>query len=64
MSIIKEGINYVHDLFKDKNCELIFLADRWFPAYEILEHINSIGDTYCIRAKSRTSIYIYNNDKL
>lgn len=64
MNLIKEGINYVHDLLKDKGCELIFLADRWFPACEILEHINSIGDTYCIRAKSRTSIYIYNYDKM
>lgn len=64
MSLIKEGINYVHDLFKDKKSELIFLADRWFPACEILEHINTLGDTYCIRAKSRTVVYIRNQEEM
>lgn len=58
LSLIKEGISYVHNLFSNKNCKLIFLADRWFNFREILEHINSLGDIYCIRTKTNILIEI------
>ena len=65
LSLMNQGISYVHNLFKDKNCKLIFLAYRWFNFREIMKHIESLGDTYCIRTKSNVSIeiddYIYSD---
>ncbi len=58
ISLIKEGIYYVHTLFKNKQCNLIFLADRWFNLCGILDYIDSLGDTYCIRTKSNIFIDI------
>ena len=60
LSLIKEGISYVHNLFIHKDCKLIFLADRWFNFREIMEHINSLGDIYCIRTKTNIRIEIDN----
>jgi hypothetical protein len=60
LSLMNQGISYVHNLFKDKKCNLIFLADRWFNFREIMQHIDSLGDTYCIRTKSNVSIEIDN----
>ena len=60
LSLMKQGISYVHNLFKDKKCNLIFLADRWFNFREIMQHIDSLGDTYCIRTKSNIAIKIDN----
>lgn len=60
LSLVNEGISFVHNLFKDKKCKLIFLADRWFNFREIMQHIDSLGDTYCIRTKSNVSIEIDN----
>ena len=60
LSLINEGISYVHNLFKDKNCDIIYLADRWFNFCGIIQHIDSLGDTYCIRTKSNISISIDN----
>lgn len=60
LSLINEGISFVHNLFKDKKCNLIFLADRWFNFREIMQHIDSLGDIYCIRTKSNISIKIDN----
>lgn len=60
LSLIKQGISYVHNLFNNKKCNLIFLADRWFNFREIMQHIDSLGDTYCIRTKSNLSIHIHN----
>ena len=57
-SLIIEGISFVNNLFKDKNCSLIFLADRWFPNCETMRFIDSIDATYCIRARSNFSIHI------
>ena len=51
ISLINQGISYVHSLFNDKKCNLIFLADRWFNFREIMQHIDSLGDFYCIRTK-------------
>ena len=58
LSLIKEGISYVHNLFKDIECNLIFLADRWFNFREIMEHIDSLSSIYCIRTKTNVSIEI------
>ena len=63
-SLITEGISYVQNLFKDKNYNIIFLADRWFSNCKIMQYIDSIEETYCIRTKSNISIYIYNYDKM
>ena len=60
LSLITEGISYVNNLFKDKKCQLIFLADRWFNFREIMEHIQSLGNIYCIRTKSNILIEIDN----
>lgn len=57
-SLIIEGISFVHNLFKDKKYNLIFLADRWFPSCAVMSFIDSINATYCIRAKSNVSIEI------
>lgn len=63
-SLITDGISYVKNLFRDKNCNIIFLADRWFSNCKIMKYIDSIEETYCIRTKSNISIYIYNYDKM
>ena len=60
LSLINQGISYVHTLFNGKKCNIIFLADRWFNFREIMQHIDSLGDTYCIRTKSNVSIEIDN----
>ena len=60
VSLINEGISFVYDLFKNKKCNLIFLADRWFNFCSIMEHINSLNCTYCIRTKTNISIEIDN----
>lgn len=62
--VIKKGIEYVHNLLKNKKCKLIFLGDRGFLSCKIMEYIEELGDIYCIRAKSNVSIYIYNYDKI
>ena len=50
--LIKQGISFCFNLFKDKNYHVIFLADRWFSHSSILSYIESIGAFYCIRSKS------------
>lgn len=56
--VILDGINYVSDLFKDKNVFLIFLADRWFGSHTyLLKHIDSLGHTYVIRVKAGTKAF-------
>ena len=57
-NLIKEGISYCYNLFKNKKCEIIFLADRWFNFCEIMEHINSLNCTYYIRTKTNILIDI------
>lgn len=51
-NLIVEEINYVYNLFKEKDCNIIFLADRWFPNVKVLEHINSLNCTYVFRTKA------------
>ena len=56
--LILDGISYTYNLFKDKKYNLIFLADRWFPNTQTLSFIDSIGATYCVRARNNLSIRI------
>ena len=58
-NLIVEGINYVYNLFKEKDCNIIFLADRWFPNVKVLEHINSLNCTYVFRTKKEHKIRYY-----
>lgn len=60
---INDCINQVHLLFEGTNFNLIFLADRWFNAKDILEHINSLGHTYFIRVKSDIRISIFDSNE-
>ena len=62
LNLIKDGISYVHSLFENSGYNLVFLADRWFNFREIMQHIDSLGDEYCIRTKSNVAIEIYNYD--
>lgn len=56
--LIKEGINYVSNLFTSED-KLIFLADRWFNSISLLQHIDSLGHTYYIRAKSNIKTFYF-----
>ena len=56
-NMILEGIKYVNDLF-GSDYHLIYLADRWFNSTNILNCINTLGHTYCIRTKDH-KILIY-----
>ena len=60
LDLMKEGILYINNLFKEKNAKLVFLADRWFNFKEIMGYIDSLSDTYCIRTKSNVAIHIDN----
>ena len=56
--LLKEGISYVSSLF-DSSYKLIFLADRWFNSTTLLQHIESLGHTYCIRLKRNIKVFVY-----
>lgn len=56
--LLKDGISYVSSLFENKY-DLVFLADRWFNSTTLLEHIDSLGHTYCIRFKKNIKTLIY-----
>ena len=58
LNLMKEVILYIHNLFKDTNANLVFLADRWFNFKDIMGYIDSLNHTYCIRTKSNVSIHI------
>lgn len=60
-NLIIEGIDYVYDLFKDKNCDITFLADRWFPNTKVLNHINDINCIYIFRTKKEHKIKYFDN---
>ena len=53
---IINAIDNAFSLFKDKNFDIIFLADRWFNSKKVLEHIDNLGATYCFRLKSNLKI--------
>ena len=56
--LLKDGISYVSSLFNE-NFDLVFLADRWFNSTTLMDHIASLGHTYCIRLKRNIKVYIY-----
>ena len=57
-NLLKEGISYISSLFENEY-DLIFLADRWFNSTTLLEHIDSLGHTFCIRFKRNIKTLIY-----
>ena len=61
IDLIKSGISYCVNLFADKNCHIIFLADRWFPNVSVLAHIESLGAFYCIRSKTYFTYSYYDS---
>ena len=61
IDLIKQGISFSANLFKDKHYHICFLADRWFPIIDILQHIQDIGCFYCFRAKSFFSFSFFNS---
>ena len=56
--LLKEGISYVSSLFNN-DYDLIFLADRWFGSISLIDHIASLGHTFCIRIKKNYKLFIY-----
>ena len=60
LDVIKEGISYVSNLFGDE-FDLIFLADRWFNSTKLMEHIDSLGHTYCLRLKGNLKVTYFDN---
>lgn len=60
--LLKEGITYVSNLF-DKDLNLIFLADRWFNSTTLLDHINNLGHTYCVRLKGNIKVKMNGDTK-
>lgn len=61
INIILDGILFFHNLFKDKQVKLIFLANRWFNSHKILNFIDSLGHTFVIRTKVNTKVLIYDS---
>lgn len=57
-NFLKQGISYVSSLF-DPSYKLIFLADRWFNSTNLMQHIASLGHTYCIRLKRNLKVFVY-----
>ena len=53
---IINAIDCAYSLFKEKYFNVIFLADRWFNSKKVLQHIESIGATYCFRLKGNIKI--------
>lgn len=59
LNMILDGILYVHNLFKNKDVNLIFLADRWFNSHKILSFIDSLGHIFVIRTKNYTKVLVF-----
>ena len=57
--LLEEGINFVDNLFKDKEYDLIFLGDRWFNSTSLMTFINSKGHTYVFRLKENFKCFVY-----
>lgn len=60
-SMILDGISFVSNLFKNKNVNLVFLADRWFNSHKILNHIYSLGHAFYIRTKNNVKVLVYDS---
>ena len=61
---ILQGIKEVSDMFSNYDFDLIFLADRWFNSCDILNYIDSLGYTYCIRLKKTLYVYYFDEKKI
>ena len=57
LNTLQSCIKDVSDLFKNRGFELIFLADRWFSSTKLLDFIDSLGHTYCVRLKGNIKVY-------
>lgn len=57
LDLIKQGIQYVSDLFSNKNYHLIFLADRYFSFPSLLSFIDSLGHTFVTRVRAGSNVY-------
>lgn len=66
LDLIKEGIRDTYEILKGKNkqIEIIYLADRWFDNCKIMKYIEELGETYCIRIKSRLTFYIHDYEEI
>ncbi len=53
------GVKAVSDLFANTDAQLVFLAERWFTSTDLLDYIDSLGHTYCVRLKG--NIHVYQN---
>lgn len=51
-------VKQIDNLFKDKDVDLIFLADRWFNSYNLLKTIDDLNHTYVIRLKGNINIKV------
>ena len=57
LDTIKQGIKDVSSLFLNTDFNLVFLTDRWFGSSKILNIIDKLGHTYCVRLKGSTLVY-------
>lgn len=57
LNTMTDGIISVSNLFKNTDFKLVFLADRRFGSSKILNIIDSLGHTYCIRLKGNIIVY-------
>ncbi|MFI3261265.1 MAG: transposase [bacterium] len=57
--LIINAITEVSSYFKDKNVNLIFLADRWFPNLSVLNHIDKLGHKYVFRLKQDSNLGVF-----
>lgn len=61
-SMMEEGIDFVHHLLKEKNCQLIFLGDRWFNSSSLMTYIQSLGHTYIFRLKDNYKCFVFDKN--
>ena len=54
----------MNDLWKGRDYNIIYLADRWFQNCEIMRYIEKIEASYCIRIKSNLGFYIHDYGEL
>ena len=66
LKLITEGIKDTYEILKGRNKKLkiIYLADRWFDNCKIMKYIEELGETYCIRIKSRLTFYIHDYEEI
>ena len=60
---IIEGIDYVSELLKTLNRNIVFLADRGFNYFSVMKHIDSLNHTFIIRAKGEIRIMIHDKEE-